>query len=85
MIEWQIPDEVDLTGVEFKALVSGSHTVEQDFVYFRHQSYYGLSCFAMKSVDNVAERGARMKSVGIVCAKYTSLHEHQEFLEEQVQ
>ena len=36
------------------------------------------------AVDNVAERGARMKSVGILCAKYTSLHEHMPFLEEEV-
>ncbi|XP_057291637.1 DENN domain-containing protein 11-like [Hydractinia symbiolongicarpus] len=83
-VEWQIPDDVDIAGVEFKALVSGSHTISEDFVYFRHQQYYGLSCFALKSVDNEEERGARMKSVGIICTKYTSLHEHQEFLEKQV-
>ena len=31
-IEWCIPDDIDLTGVEFKAIVSGSHTVTEDFV-----------------------------------------------------
>ena len=54
------------------------------FSYFRHQQYYGLSCFALKSISNESERGARMKSVGIICTKYTSLHEHQEFLEKEV-
>ena len=43
-----------------------------------------MSCFERIAVDNVAERGARMKSVGILCAKYTSLHEHMPFLEEEV-
>lgn len=84
LTEWCIPEDVSIKGVEFKALVSGSHTISQDFVYFRHQHYYGLSCFALKSVANVEERGARMKSVGIICTKYTSLHKHQEFLEAQV-
>ena len=31
-IEWGIPGDIDLTGIEFKALVSGSHTICQDFV-----------------------------------------------------
>ena len=43
-----------------------------------------MSCFERIAVDSVAERGARMKSVGILCAKYTSLHEHMPFLEEEV-
>ena len=52
--------------------------------YFRHEENFGLSCFALKCVNNKEERGARMKSVGIICKTYTSLHEHQEFLEQQV-
>ena len=53
--------------------------------YFKTKDgLYGLSCFERIAVDNVAERGARMKSVGILCAKYTSLHEHMPFLEEEV-
>lgn len=84
-IEWKHPKSVDLTGVEFKALASGSHTITRDFIYFKTKDgLYGLSCFERIAVDNVAERGARMKSVGILCAKYTSLHEHMPFLEEEV-
>lgn len=53
--------------------------------YFKTSAgLYGLSCYERIAVDNVAERGARMKSVGILCAKYTSLHEHMPFLEEEV-
>ena len=53
--------------------------------YFKtRDGLYGLSCYERIAVDNVAERGARMKSVGILCAKYTSLHEHMPFLEEEV-
>ena len=83
-VEWQYPQDVDLAGVEFKALVSGSHTINEDFVYFQHQGLFGLSCFALKHVDSADERGARMKSVGIICTSYTSLHEHQDFLDQQV-
>ena len=52
--------------------------------YFKHKTFYGLSCYERISVDNAEERGARMKSVGVICTKYTSLHEHMEFLEKQV-
>lgn len=31
-IEWKHPKSVDLTGVEFKALASGSHTITRDFM-----------------------------------------------------
>ena len=31
-IEWKHPRSVDLTGVEFKALASGSHTITKDFM-----------------------------------------------------
>jgi len=32
MVEWCMPDDADLDGVEFKAMVSGSHTQVKDFV-----------------------------------------------------
>ncbi|EDO30639.1 predicted protein [Nematostella vectensis] len=85
IIEWKYPKDADLSGVEFKALVSGSHTITQDFVYFKTKdNLYGLSCYERISVENVEERGSRMKSVGILCARYTSLHEHMPFLEDEV-
>ena len=32
MIEWCLPEDIDLDGVEFKAMPSGSHTLDRDFV-----------------------------------------------------
>ena len=83
-LEWCVGN-VDLSGVEFKSMSSGSHLVDRDFVYFRKGLlYYGLSCFAKKSVSNPAERGVRMRSVGVMCPSYIGLHRHQAFLERQV-
>ena len=67
----------------FKVL-KASYFFSCDRYFKTKDGLYGLSCFERIAVDNVAERGARMKSVGILCAKYTSLHEHMSFLEEEV-
>ena len=32
---WSLPEDVNLDGVEFKAVPSGMHTVERDSIYFR--------------------------------------------------
>ena len=32
VIEWKLPEDIDLDGVEFKAMTSGSHTLKTDFV-----------------------------------------------------
>lgn len=45
---------------------------------------YGLSCFAKMSVESKEERGARMKSVGLLSTSYTNLCKHMPFLEAQV-
>ncbi|KAI0211940.1 DENN domain-containing protein 11 [Lamellibrachia satsuma] len=84
VVEWCMPEDMDLDGVEFKAMASGSHTLTNDFVYFRHGKLYGLACFANMSVASAAERGARMKSVGILATSYTLLYRHMQFLETQV-
>ncbi|XP_076449359.1 DENN domain-containing protein 11-like [Babylonia areolata] len=84
MIEWCLPEDTDLDGVEFKAMPSGSHTLDRDFVYFRKDNLYGLSCFENMPVESEIERGARMKSVGILSYSYTNLYRHMQFLETQV-
>ncbi|XP_060083226.1 DENN domain-containing protein 11-like [Ylistrum balloti] len=84
MIEWCMPEDFDLDGVEFKAMVSGSHTMTKDFVYFRMENLYGLACFENMPVESEIERGARMKSVGILSTSYTLLYRHMQFLETQV-
>ncbi|XP_075867634.1 DENN domain-containing protein 11-like [Nelusetta ayraudi] len=84
MLEWCLPKDMDLEGVEFKAIASGSHRVTTDFIYFRKGSYFGLACFANMPVESTAERGARMKSVGILSPSYTLLYRYMGFLEHQV-
>ena len=32
VVEWYMPDDMELDGVEFKAMASGSHTLTNDFV-----------------------------------------------------
>ena len=41
VIEWQYPRHVDLSGVEFKAMVSGSHNVDDDIVYVVIEFQFG--------------------------------------------
>ncbi|XP_008282692.1 protein LCHN-like [Stegastes partitus] len=84
MLEWCLPKDMDLEGVEFKAIASGSHRVTTDFIYFRKGSYFGLACFANMAVESTVERGARMKSVGILSPSYTLLYRYMSFLEHQV-
>ncbi|XP_069556195.1 DENN domain-containing protein 11-like [Brachyistius frenatus] len=84
MLEWCLPKDMDLDGVEFKAIASGSHRVTTDFIYFRKGCYFGLACFANMAVESTVERGARMKSVGILSPSYTLLYRYMSFLEHQV-
>ncbi|XP_059834153.1 DENN domain-containing protein 11 isoform X2 [Hypanus sabinus] len=84
IVEWRLPQEVDLEGVEFKSMASGSHRINSDFVYFRKGNYFGMACFANMPVESELERGARMKSVGILSPSYTLLYRYMHFLENQV-
>uniref|UniRef100_A0A3Q3VKI1 DENN domain-containing protein 11 n=1 Tax=Mola mola TaxID=94237 RepID=A0A3Q3VKI1_MOLML len=84
MVEWCLPHDINLDGVEFKSMASGSHRITSDFIYFRKGSYFGLACFANMPVESELERGARMKSVGILCPSYTLLYRYMHFLENQV-
>lgn len=52
--------------------------------YFRKERLYGLACYEKMSVESEIERGARMKSVGILSTSYTLLYRHIQFLEAQV-
>ncbi|MEE6477758.1 hypothetical protein FKM82_011622 [Ascaphus truei] len=76
MVEWCLPQDMDLDGVEFKSMASGSHRVQSDFIYFRKGGYFGLACFANMPVESELERGARMKSVGILSPSYTLLYRY---------
>ncbi|GFW72626.1 DENN domain-containing protein 11 [Trichonephila clavipes] len=84
IVEWYLPRDCNVDGIEFRAMASGSHRVQTDFIYFKRGQLYGLACFENMPVDNVSERGARMKSVGVLAVTYTSLHYHMNFLRKQV-
>uniref|UniRef100_A0A8C3RXD0 DENN domain-containing protein 11 n=1 Tax=Chelydra serpentina TaxID=8475 RepID=A0A8C3RXD0_CHESE len=84
MVEWCLPQDIDLEGVEFKSMASGSHKVQSDFIYFRKGLCFGLACFENMPVESELERGARMKSVGILSPSYTLLYRYMHFLENQV-
>ncbi|XP_037283627.2 DENN domain-containing protein 11 isoform X2 [Rhipicephalus microplus] len=83
-VEWWTPDDLDVSGIEFKAMTSGAHRVHTDFIYFKRKDCYGLSCFENMKVENEEERGARMKSIGILAKSYSLLHLHKTFLQKQV-
>ncbi|XP_026783539.1 DENN domain-containing protein 11 isoform X2 [Pangasianodon hypophthalmus] len=84
IVEWCLPQDINLEGVEFKSMASGSHRIANDFIYFRKGSFFGLACFANMPVESELERGARMKSVGILSPSYTLLYRYMHFLENQV-
>ena len=54
------------------------------YSYFKQNQLYGLSCFEKIPVSNEEERGARMKSVGLLAVGYSDLHLHMDFLQRQV-
>lgn len=54
------------------------------FSYFRKGPFFGLACFANMPVESELERGARMKSVGVLSPSYTLLYRYMHFLENQV-
>lgn len=86
VIEWQIPDKsvLNLDNVEFKAMASGFHLVQNDFVYFCKNNMYGLAAFESIKIDNSEERNVRMKSVGLIAKSYKFLKKYVVFLKNQV-
>eukprot|EP00123_Amoebidium_parasiticum_P020436 comp4997_c0_seq1/m.1089 comp4997_c0_seq1/g.1089 ORF comp4997_c0_seq1/g.1089 comp4997_c0_seq1/m.1089 type:complete len:449 (-) comp4997_c0_seq1:18-1364(-) len=84
IVEWVAPAGMDLCGIEFQCMPSGLHRVDTDFTYFTRQGgVYGLSVYG-KMKSGAAERGARMKAVGLLCTQYECLHRHFEFLSQQI-
>lgn len=83
-MEWRYPAEVYLEGVEFKSIASGLHKIPKDFIYFKQNQLFGLSCFEKIPVASHEERGARMKSVGLLAVGFSDLHFHMDFLQRQV-
>ena len=43
MVEWSLPQDMDLDGVEFKSIASGSHRITSDFMYASYPKPLSLS------------------------------------------
>ncbi|KAI9320166.1 hypothetical protein BX666DRAFT_2025176 [Dichotomocladium elegans] len=64
-IEWQHPEEIDLSGVEYQVISSGLHNIESDTIYFTKSPYIGVGLYK-KEKAAASDRGAIMRSVGII-------------------
>jgi len=72
VVEFVYPDNkrslVEEGGIDFRAMPSGLHTVEEDFVYFRSGSdrtVFGVAAFSSLRTGE-EKRGARQRSVGFL-------------------
>ncbi|KAI8643641.1 hypothetical protein BD408DRAFT_481947 [Parasitella parasitica] len=89
VIEWQYPEEFDLKGVEYQAICSGLHRIENDIIYFSRENGYGVSVF--RNMPSDVERGAYMKAIGIIVQPTQDtgicgeVWNHQAFLQQQLQ
>ncbi|CAB4441556.1 unnamed protein product [Rhizophagus irregularis] len=67
VIEWQYPEDFDLKGIEFQALPSGLHAVNQDIIYFTRPPFIGVCVFRNEpTFDQSLDRGAHMAAVGVL-------------------
>ncbi|KAK8379402.1 hypothetical protein O3P69_019362 [Scylla paramamosain] len=58
LLEWCVPKGVSLDGVEFRALISGAHTITSDFIYFQTRGLLRDSLLQEDGADvRVGERG----------------------------
>ncbi|CAL4062524.1 unnamed protein product [Meganyctiphanes norvegica] len=84
ILEWSSPTNLPLEDVEFRALISGAHTITSDFIYFKQNEFYGCASYEKMCVLSEMERGARMKSVGVIVQRHENLAYHLNFLAAQV-
>ncbi|KAL1719949.1 hypothetical protein EV715DRAFT_272352 [Schizophyllum commune] len=71
VIDWSLKasDDIKLDNLEFSALPSGLHLVEQDVVYFTKDGHHGVCAFRRRRTTEHGHRGFRLSSVGILLAK----------------
>ncbi|KAG2393143.1 hypothetical protein C9374_009720 [Naegleria lovaniensis] len=79
---------INLNGIEYKCLPSGTHKLDTDIVLFRHVNdnteYFGLGCvdiFRSKDLD----RGSRIRALGILSRDYRGVMTHMTFLRNCIQ
>ncbi|KAJ7583856.1 hypothetical protein C8J56DRAFT_1005133 [Mycena floridula] len=71
VIDWALKanDDLNLDGLEFNALPSGLHLVEQDVVHFTKDNQHGVCVYRRRKSSEQGHRGARLSSLGILLAK----------------
>ncbi|KAF9484543.1 hypothetical protein BDN70DRAFT_872322 [Pholiota conissans] len=71
IVDWSLKasDDLDLENLEFSALPSGLHLVEQDVVYFTKDGQHGVCVFRRRKTSEQGHRGSRLSSLGILLAK----------------
>ncbi|KAF8628176.1 hypothetical protein AX15_004057 [Amanita polypyramis BW_CC] len=71
VIDWSLKasNELNLDHVEFSALPSGLHLMEQDVVYFSKDGQHGVCFFRRRRTTEEGHRGFRLTSLGILLAK----------------
>ena len=85
-IEYQFQNEsypIDLGGIEFKCLPSGTHKLDTDIVMFRHvhntQEFFGMACVDIFRSEEL-DRGSRIRAMGVICNEYRGMMAHASFL-----
>ncbi|KAJ7668882.1 hypothetical protein B0H17DRAFT_1171122 [Mycena rosella] len=71
IIDWALKanDDLNLDNLEFSALPSGLHLVEQDVVYFTKDAQRGVCVFRRRKTIEAGHRGFRLSSLGILLAR----------------
>lgn len=71
VVDWSLKasDDLNLDHLEFSALPSGLHLVEQDVVYFTKDGKHGVGVFRRRKTTEAGHRGFRLTSLGILLAK----------------
>ncbi|KAJ6511198.1 hypothetical protein C8R45DRAFT_966334 [Mycena sanguinolenta] len=71
IIDWSLKanEDLNLDNLEFSALPSGLHLVEEDVVYFTKDGQQGVCVFRRRKTVDHGHRGFRLSSLGILLAK----------------
>ncbi|KAF4622156.1 hypothetical protein D9613_009405 [Agrocybe pediades] len=70
-IDWSLKasEDLSLDHLEFSALPSGLHLVDQDVVYFTKDGQQGVCVFRRRKTAEQGHRGFRLSSLGVLLAK----------------
>ncbi|KAJ3130202.1 hypothetical protein HK098_005449 [Nowakowskiella sp. JEL0407] len=69
--------DLNLSGLEYTVIPSGSHLVNNDIIYFKHNQTYGIStCLRINS----SHRGKTIISISVLGPTFETLYKHLKFL-----